>query len=90
MYQNWAEGDSFLSMLPKDAEKRRQDAKASGQSCLDPHLVEKPQKERVIPYTSDLFREAAIEWLVSTDQVMEHCALYLPGFTNQIAADSSA
>jgi len=57
-------------MLPKDADKRRQDAKANNQSRLDSHLTEKPQKERVIPYTNEFFCEAAVEWLVSTDQVM--------------------
>jgi hypothetical protein len=55
-------------MLPKDAEKRRNDAASEkeSQSRLDPHLRE---KERVIPYNDDMFRDAAIEWLVSTDQV---------------------
>lgn len=56
-------------MLPKDAEKRRNDAANENQSRLDSHLREKPRKERVIPYNDDLFRDAAIEWLVSTDQV---------------------
>jgi hypothetical protein len=39
------------------------------QGRLDNHLQEMPRKERVIPYTDALFREAAIEWLVATDQV---------------------
>jgi len=56
-------------MLPKDAEKRRKDALADNQSRLDPHLREKPQKEAIIPYSDERFRDAAIEWLVSTDQV---------------------
>lgn len=70
MYQNWAQKDGFPLMLPKDAEKRCQDAKADNQSRLDSHLTEKPQKERVIPYTDEFFHEAAVEWLVSTDQLM--------------------
>ena len=57
-------------MLPKDADKHRQDAKANNQSHLDYHLTKKPQKERVIPYTDEFFHELAVEWLVSTDQVM--------------------
>ena len=56
-------------MLPKDAEKHQNDATSEKQSHLDLHLREKPQKKRVIPYHNDLFRDAAIEWLVSTDQV---------------------
>ena len=54
---------------PRNAEKRRNDAASDKQSRLDSHLREKPQKERVVPYSDDLFRSAAIEWLVSTDQV---------------------
>jgi len=58
-------------MLPKDAKKRRNDATArsEAQMRLDPHLREKPQKEKVIAYNDEMFRDAAIEWLVSTDQV---------------------
>lgn len=64
-------------MLPKDSEQRRQDAKRDKQSRLDPHLAEKSQKESIIiPYTDNLFRNATIEWLVSTDQVMEHHLLH--------------
>ena len=59
-------------MLPKDAEKRQNDAASEKQSCLDSHLREKPQKERVIPHNDDLFHDAAIEWLVSTDQVIKN------------------
>jgi hypothetical protein len=40
------------------------------QGRLDGHLQEVPPKERIIPYTDALFREAAIEWLVATDQVI--------------------
>lgn len=56
-------------MLPKDAEQRRKQATAEKQRRIDPHLVEKAQKERILPYSDDLFCSAAIEWLVSTDQV---------------------
>ena len=60
-------------MLPKDAEKRHKDsALANNQSRLDLHLREKQQKEAVIPYSDERFRNAAIEWLVSTDQVCKY------------------
>jgi len=42
-------------MLPKDAENCHKDADASNQLHLDPHLWEKPQKEKIIPYTDELF-----------------------------------
>jgi hypothetical protein len=57
-------------MLPKDAKKRRNNAASTeAQLRLDPHLREKPRKEKVVAYNDELFRDAAIEWLVSTDQV---------------------
>jgi hypothetical protein len=56
-------------MLPGDT-KRRRDAKDSeSQLTLDSHLRELPVKERVTPYSDLVFRQSAIEWLVSTDQV---------------------
>ena len=56
-------------MLPKDAEKRCKDVRTTNQSLLDPHLWEKPRKEKMSPYTDEVFCDAAIEWLVSTGQV---------------------
>jgi len=56
-------------MLPKDAWKRRDAAAADKQTRLDSHLKEPLVKERTIPYTDESFCSAAIEWLVSTDQV---------------------
>ncbi len=54
--------------------KSRNDAKkaadaAKQQSSIEPHLEERKVKERVIPYSDALFKEAAIEWLIATDQV---------------------
>ena len=70
IYLNWAEKNQFQSMLPKDARRRRDVAAAADEQIrLDPYLKEPPPRERVTPYTDDLFRNAAIEWLVSTDQV---------------------
>ena len=57
-------------MLPKDAWRRRDAAMANDQTRLDSHLKELPPvKERVIPYTDASFHNAAIEWMVLTDQV---------------------
>jgi hypothetical protein len=36
---------------------------------LDPHLKEKKPSDGVVPYSDKAFRELAIEWLISTDQV---------------------
>jgi len=67
----WCSKNNFESKLPK-AVKARKDAKVaedrSKQSSLDPHLEER-RKETFVPYSDSLFREAAIEWLIATDQV---------------------
>lgn len=59
-------------MLPKDTKHRKAEAEAKtveAQTTLNPHLQERPVKERIIPYSDLVFRQAAIKWLVSTDQV---------------------
>jgi hypothetical protein len=54
--------------LPGDVKKRKAAADAATRT-LDRDLREKKLPERVAPYTDKAFREAAIKWLVSTDQV---------------------
>ncbi|KAI9442837.1 hypothetical protein F5148DRAFT_988762 [Russula earlei] len=78
--RNGQETNHFLLMLPNNAENCCKDAETNNQSCLDPHLWEKPQN--TIPYTDELFRNAAIEWLVSTNQPIQ--AFEHPSFQNMI------
>lgn len=71
-YNTWCKKNNFESKLPKVV-KSRKDAKTaaedhSKQSSLDPHFEER-RKETFVPYSDSLFREAAIEWLIETDQV---------------------
>ena len=54
-------------MLPKAAKAAREKV---NQTSLDGHLKEIPKSERVTPYSDAAFREAAIEWLIATDQVI--------------------
>lgn len=60
-------------MLPCDVKKRKEalaaEKERKKQTQLDPHLKERSKKERVISYSHELFRKAAIEWLIATDQV---------------------
>lgn len=51
-------------MLPGDIQQRNKPALSLENQTLDKHL-----KEKVVPYLDRIFREAAIEWLVATDQV---------------------
>ena len=49
------------------------------QKTLDSHLQEMPKHERVIAYSDLVFKRAAVEWLIATDQVSNNttmCDLY--------------
>jgi hypothetical protein len=63
-------------MLPHDIKARRTAAAIANvqQTRLDDHLHEIPPKKVVVPYTDILFRDAAIEWLISTSQVRLYCS----------------
>jgi hypothetical protein len=68
------EKNQFTSKFPNDVRERKKAAeeKTASQSTLDPYLWDCPVKEKVIPYTNTLFREAVIEWLIATDQVIHY------------------
>lgn len=57
-----------MSKLPGDVKKRKEAAEEVTRT-LDCDLREMKTSERVVPYSDKLFRQAAIEWLVATDQV---------------------
>jgi hypothetical protein len=54
--------------LPGDIKKRKAAVDAATRT-LDRDLKERKLSECVVPYTDKAFRVAAIEWLISTDQV---------------------
>ncbi|KAJ7885964.1 hypothetical protein B0H14DRAFT_2338457, partial [Mycena olivaceomarginata] len=90
-YQEWAKKNNFESRLPDDVKERAKAAAAATaakvrlqQQSLDPHLRKKP--DRPAPYTDDLFMEAALEWLIATDQPVD--ALTHPKF--KIMIDTAA
>ena len=55
-------------MLPGDVKARKKKAEHA-QQAIDSHLIERKLAERVVPYSDKLFKKAAVEWLVATDQV---------------------
>jgi len=57
-----------VSKLPGDVAAEKKKA-AQAQQTIDAHMTERKLSERVIPYSHQLFRKAAIEWLIETDQV---------------------
>jgi hypothetical protein len=61
-------GANFESKLPGDITARKKKAEQA-QRTLDADMVEKKLVKRVVPYSDQLFKNAAIQWLVSTDQV---------------------
>ena len=36
---------------------------------VDDHFMVIPEEEKPMPYTDEVFKEAAIQWLIETDQV---------------------
>ncbi|KAG1842635.1 hypothetical protein DFJ58DRAFT_665775 [Suillus subalutaceus] len=59
----------FTSMLLRDMKCHKLDAVAESQARLNAHLSEKKPKDCVVPYSDALFQEAAIQWLIETDQI---------------------
>jgi hypothetical protein len=67
-YRKWAKDNSFTSMLAGDIAARKK-GNEQAQHTINTHLVERKLTDRVLPYSDKAFRTAAIQWLVSTDQV---------------------
>ncbi|KAG2113946.1 uncharacterized protein F5147DRAFT_744119 [Suillus discolor] len=83
-YRKWCKANEFASMLPQDIKERKTAAAIANaqQTSLDGHLKEIPPHKAVVPYTDALFRDAAIEWLISTSQPIQ--AVDHPSFKNMI------
>ncbi|THH15369.1 hypothetical protein EUX98_g9475 [Antrodiella citrinella] len=74
IYRKWAKAADFTSKLPGDIAKVKKMASAIQadrlqQKTLDHDLKELPERERVQAYSHRVFREAAIEWFIATDQI---------------------
>lgn len=69
-YYKWCKETGFVSMLPNDTQKRRKEAESVGmiptQGSLDDHVQ---PMEKMKGYSDEEWKDAAIEWLISTDQV---------------------
>ncbi|KAF5340819.1 hypothetical protein D9757_009868 [Collybiopsis confluens] len=75
----------FTSMIPKDtaARKAAKAAATAAQTTIDDHAVPLPPKEYNAPYSHELFEQAALEWLIETDQPI--AALEHPKFKHMIS-----
>ncbi|KAF8499369.1 hypothetical protein JB92DRAFT_2555294, partial [Gautieria morchelliformis] len=85
-YNKWACTHNFDSKLPKVLKAKpvqAEDAVARfEQGMLDEHLKEIPKKEQVVPFSNMILRDAAIEWVIVTDQPNQ--ALGHPSFKKMI------
>lgn len=60
-------------MIPEDREAQKEEQRAAEeklqQTQVNDHFKAIPPEERPEPYSDDLFRDTAIQWLIATDQV---------------------
>lgn len=58
-------------MLPEDAKARRKEATANAkeQTQVNDHFHKVNPEDKPAPYSDEFFNEAAIRWLIETDQV---------------------
>ncbi|KAF8809281.1 hypothetical protein BYT27DRAFT_7187967, partial [Phlegmacium glaucopus] len=59
-------------MLPRDSKARR-DAEREhlSQTLVEDHYTVQKPEDKPVPYSNELFKEAAIQWLVETDQPIQ-------------------
>ena len=72
-----AKKPGFESKLPGDVIARKLKAEQS-QRTIDDYLVEKKSTDGSVAYSDRLFQQAAVEWLVATDQVRRVLYFSLP------------
>jgi hypothetical protein len=61
-------------MLPEDTKTRKAEIKEKlEQTQVNDHFKKVQPESKPEPYSDELFREAAIQWLVETDQVSIAC-----------------
>lgn len=57
-------------MLPEDTKSRKDEIKEKlQQTQVNDHFKKAPPENKPEPYSDELFEQAAIQWLVETDQV---------------------
>ncbi|KAF8813024.1 hypothetical protein BYT27DRAFT_7085470, partial [Phlegmacium glaucopus] len=68
----WVKENNFESMLPRDLKVCR-DAEREhlSQTLVEDHYTVQMPKDKPTPYSNELFKEVAIQWLVETDQPIQ-------------------
>ncbi|KIK78223.1 hypothetical protein PAXRUDRAFT_115435, partial [Paxillus rubicundulus Ve08.2h10] len=88
-YHKWCNKNKSMSMLLEDVQERKLAAMANvKQGTLDKHVQEVTPTEQVVLHLDKLFREATVEWLISTNQPIQ--AIDHPSFKKMIDVASRA
>ena len=70
LYRSWCTKNKFISMLPEDTKFCKLQIKEKlQQTQVNNHFKKAQPENKPEPYSDELFKEAAIQWLVETDQV---------------------
>ncbi|KAH9166122.1 hypothetical protein EDB89DRAFT_1857677, partial [Lactarius sanguifluus] len=67
-YRKWCDSNHFDSMLPQDSKKRKH-VKKDHQSLVIDHFGPNDLTKRLIPFSEKALQTAALEWMVTTNQV---------------------
>lgn len=70
-YRKWAKANNFESMLPGDAKKRKKAVVDDNlrQTHVKEHFSVAAPEDKPVPFNEATFKQAALEWLIQTDQV---------------------
>ncbi|KAF9456062.1 hypothetical protein BDZ94DRAFT_1178523, partial [Collybia nuda] len=85
VYHRWCKASGFVSMLPEDARARKLATAAQSrteQTHVDTHFPTLKPEDKPTPYSDEVFQEAALRWLIETDQPIQ--AFEHPSFKNMI------
>lgn len=72
VYLNWANLNNFQSMLLRDTEKQCKEAAEASkkqQTQMGEHFTVATPQDKLEKYTDEGFKTAAIEWVITTNQV---------------------
>ncbi|KAF9228945.1 hypothetical protein BS17DRAFT_691375, partial [Gyrodon lividus] len=72
-YCKWCKVNNFKSKLPDDVKAHKTAATTENmrQGTLCDHVWEIKPGEHILPYMDKLFHEAAVEWLITTNQPIQ-------------------
>ncbi|PPQ87326.1 hypothetical protein CVT26_004408, partial [Gymnopilus dilepis] len=88
-YRKWAKENNFESRLPCDTKKKCEEtAEQLVQTSVNDHFQTVSSEDKPTPYTDETFKQAAIEWLIETNQPIQ--AFDHPKFQKMIDIASRA